>query len=356
MTPVFEGLKVVELASVLAGPAVGMFFAELGAEVIKVENKLTGGDVTRTWKTTGEERDSDASAYYWSINYGKKVQFLNLKDTQDYQVLVELIKDADIVISNFRGSVANRLKLDYSSIKSIDPTIIFAELTGYPKSDRPAYDVVLQAETGFMHMTGEPNRTPVKMPVALIDILAAHQLKEGVLVALIQQLKTGNGAHVQVNLFDTALASLANQATNWLIAKHIPKAMGSAHPNIAPYGDVFEGRDGKMFVLAVGSDKHFESLCTCIGLNELKLDHRFRTNADRVTHRMELIPLLAAEFAKDTAAKWVDQLTKRAVPCGLIRNMKEVFDLDIAKDMLLHYPDNPNRQTVRTAVFKITYP
>ncbi len=126
MTPVFEGLKVVELASVLAGPAVGMFFAELGAEVIKVENKLTGGDVTRTWKIAGEDKDSAASSYYWSINYGKKVQFLNLKDAQDYQVLLELLKEADIVISNFRGSVANRLKLDYSAVKSINPKIIFA--------------------------------------------------------------------------------------------------------------------------------------------------------------------------------------------------------------------------------------
>ncbi len=356
MTPVFEGLKVVELASVLAGPAVGMFFAELGAEVIKVENKLTGGDVTRTWKTAGEDKDSAASSYYWSINYGKKVQFLNLKDAQDYLVLVELLKEADIVISNFRGSVANRLKLDYSAVKSINPKIIFAELTGYPKSDRPAYDVVLQAETGFMYMTGEPHRTPVKMPVALIDILAAHQLKEGILVALIQQLKKGNGAHVQVNLFDTALASLANQATNWLIGKHIPKAMGSAHPNIAPYGDVFEGRDGKMFVLAVGSDKHFESLCACLGLSELNMDNRFRSNANRVEHRLELIPLLAAEFVKDTAAIWVELLTALAVPCGLIRDMREVFALDIAKDMLLRYPDNPTLQTVRTAVFKITYP
>ncbi len=353
MSKVFEGLKVVELASVLAGPAVGMFFAELGAEVVKVENKLAGGDVTRTWRLASEQSEDTRSAYYCSVNYGKKILMYNLKDQTDRHKLNGLLKDADIVLSNFRPKVAEKLDLTYEKVKAINPKVIFAELKGYPDSDRPAYDVVLQAETGFMHMTGERGRTPVKMPVALIDILAAHQLKEGILVALIRKLKTGEGALVKVNLFDSALASLANQATNWLVAKHIPQAMGSAHPNIAPYGDVFEGKDGRYFVLAVGSDAHFRGLCNSIGQASLAEDPLYKSNPDRLTNRTNLIHHLAAVFREKTAEAWLSILEEHQVPAGLIRNMKEVFELNIAREKILHYSDNDALKAVRSVAFEV---
>ncbi len=353
MSKVFEGLKVVELASVLAGPAVGMFFAELGAEVIKIENKLTGGDITRTWRLTSESLSDDRSAYYCSINYGKQVLMLDLKEKSDRKILNGLIADADIVLSNFRTPIAQKLHVQYEDIKALKSDVIFAELTGYPNSDRPAYDVVLQAETGFMHMTGERGGVPVKMPVALIDILAAHQMKEGILVALIQKLKTGKGAHVQVNLFDSALASLANQATNWLVAKHIPEAIGSAHPNIAPYGDVFEDNAGRYFVLAVGSDKHFKALCSCIGMPELGSDPLFLTNPDRLQNRAALLQKLASIFKGKSVDHWMHLLKENDVPAGMIRNMKELFELEIAREKILQYSDDPNHKTVRSVAFKI---
>lgn len=353
MSKVFEGFTVLELASVLAGPAVGMFFAELGAKVIKVENVLSGGDVTRSWRLASEKDPANPSAYYCSVNYQKEVLQLNLKDEKDRSKVYELIQTADIVLSNFRVPVAAKLGFDYASVKGIKADVIFAELGGYPESDRPAYDVVLQAETGFMYMTGEKGRRPVKMPVALIDILAAHQLKEGILIALLQKMKTGKGAHVQVNLFDSALASLANQATNWLIAGHIPQAIGSEHPNIAPYGDVFEGRDGRLFVLAVGSDKHFQSLCELTGLNELWKDERFNNNASRVVNRSALVAMLTEAFRSKPAVEWLKLMEEKAVPSGLIRNMQEIFELPEARKNLLHFSNDPQLPVVATVAFDI---
>jgi crotonobetainyl-CoA:carnitine CoA-transferase CaiB-like acyl-CoA transferase len=235
----FKNLKVVELASVLAGPLTGTFFAELGAKVVKIENKLTQGDVTRTWKLPTESKENSVSAYYSAANYSKESLFLNVKDSSDYELLIEHIKDADIVISNYKPSTARKLKLDYKDLKPYNPSLIYAELTGFGGDDsRPAFDVVLQAETGFMYMNGEPHRNPVKMPVALIDVLAAHHMKEAILCALINKLKTGEGQHISMSLYECALASLANQATNWLMEGHIPQPMGTQHPNIAPYGDM----------------------------------------------------------------------------------------------------------------------
>ena len=247
----FQGLKVVELASVLAGPAVGLFFAELGAEVIKIENAATGGDVTRRWKAPTEAAEKTDSAYYQSINFGKQTLFVDLKEEEGREQVEALIRAADIVIVNYRPGAAKKLGMNYESLKSLNPKIIYAELTGFGADDsRLAFDVVLQAESGFLYLTGEPDRPPVKMPVALIDILAAHQLKEGILLALLQRSQTGQGSKVSTSLYAAALASLANQATNWLIASFAPQRLGSQHPNIAPYGDLFRTADGQELVLA----------------------------------------------------------------------------------------------------------
>ena len=195
---IFAGLTVVELASVLAGPAVGLFFAELGARVIKIENPVTKGDVTRAWKAPTEDKQKSDSAYYHSVNAGKEVHFLNLKTEEDRQQAYHLIEQADVVIVNYRVGAAQKLGMDYEYLNQLNPRLIYAELTGFGANDRrPAFDVVLQAETGFLYLTGEPDRPPVRMPVALIDILAAHQLKEGILVALLQRAQTGKGRWFQ---------------------------------------------------------------------------------------------------------------------------------------------------------------
>ncbi len=329
----FKNLKVVELASVLAGPLTGTFFAELGAKVIKIENKLSNGDVTRTWKLPTESKERSISAYYCAANVSKENLLLNIKNDVDYEVLINHVKDADIVITNYKPNTARKLKLTYGELKQHNPSLIFAELTGFGDDDsRPAFDVVLQAETGFMFMNGEPNRKPVKMPVALIDLLAAHHLKEAILCAMINKLKTGKGKHIKISLYESALASLANQATNWLMEKHIPQPMGTQHPNIAPYGDMYLTKDDRLLVLAVGSDKQFENLC-----NLLKIEFdEFETNAQRVAQREALNSKIGECIAQETSEYWVTNLEQRNIPYGIVKNMQEVFKDPKAQKMLLY--------------------
>ena len=329
----FKNLKVVELAGVLAGPLTGTFFAELGAKVIKIENKLTDGDVTRTWKLPTESKERPVSAYYSAANFSKESLLLNITDSLDYELLINHIKDADIVITNYKPGTARKLKLGYNDLKPYNPSLIYAELTGFGDHDsRPAFDVVLQAETGFMFMNGEPNRNPVKMPVALIDLLAAHHLKEAILCAIINKLHTGKGKHIKISLYESALASLANQATNWLMEAHIPQPMGTQHPNIAPYGDMYKTKDGKLLVLAVGADTQFKKLCILLGIEF----NEFETNTLRVAKREALNRKISDCIVQKTARYWVSSLEQRNIPYGIVKNMQEVFKDKKAKKMLLH--------------------
>jgi crotonobetainyl-CoA:carnitine CoA-transferase CaiB-like acyl-CoA transferase len=352
----FKNLKIIELASVLAGPAVGMFFAELGAEVIKIENATTGGDVTRKWKLPTENPNASQSAYYSSVNWNKQTIFADLTMESDQNKIHDLIKTADIVISNFNKKSAQKLKMDYETLQAMNPKLIFAQLTAYGENDdTPAFDVVLQAEAGFLFMNGEPDREPVKMPVALIDLLAAHQLKEGVLVALLQRQQTGKGSFVTASLVESAIASLANQATNWLMANHIPQRMGTMHPNIAPYGDVFYTSDDKPIVLAIGTERQFKNLCSVLELSELIINKKYETNAARVRNRNSLKTVLAKAIKNYERADILNQLKKQKVPVGSIRNMAEVFETETAQRMILReiLPDGTVTERVRTVVFEI---
>ncbi len=354
MDKIFEGLKVLELSSVLAGPAVGMFFAELGAQVMKVENSKTNGDVTRTWRLATEEEDK-VSAYYCAINYNKKVIFLDLSSKEGQNEVYELLADCDVIITNFKKGAAEKLGMDYKTLRKIKQDIIYAHLTGFGiNSDRPAYDVVLQAEAGFMSMCGEKDGAAVKMPVALLDVLAAHQLKEGILVALLKKMKTGKGSFVTNSLYDSALASLANQATNWLMAGHIPQRMGSQHPNIAPYGDIFKTKDHKEVVIACGTQGHFVQLCAYLGKEELLSDARFYDNTNRVSNRAALNDILEEAFKKFNRNELIDGLTLLQVPIGAIRNMKEVFESEASRSLILEeIQGNTRTRRVKTVVFEI---
>lgn len=351
----FKDLKVIELAAVLAGPAVGMFFAELGAQVIKVENAAAGGDLTRRWRLPSEQPDAPVSAYYCSVNWGKESVFLDLTTTGGQAQLHNWVREADIVISNFKPTAAQRMGADYTTLKTLNPRLIYAELSGFGSaSERVAFDVVLQAEAGFLFMNGHPSGPPVKMPVALIDILAAHQLKEGILIALLQRAQTGKGSRVRSSLIESAIASLANQATNWLMAGHIPQRMGSLHPNIAPYGELLEDGNGQRFLLAVGTDKQFERFCTIIDAAELALHPQFANNENRVQHRAALLKELQARLYNLDADKVLQACHKAAVPAGRIRNMQEVFEQSIAQRMLLHETINGMDTTrVKTVAFQI---
>lgn len=349
---IFKGLKVLELANVLAGPAVGMFFAELGATVIKVENKNTGGDVTRQWKLPAEKNKSGVSAYYASVNWKKKSVFLNLNDKKDSIKLFRLIQESDVVITNQTVTSLKKHGLDYKTLKQINPLLIHANLTGYgEKNNRHAFDIVLQAETGYMSMNGTKKSGPLKMPVALIDVLAAHQLKEAILVALLQKQKNNKGAYVTVSLYDTAIASLANQASNWLMAGYLPGLAGSIHPNIAPYGETFITKDKKQLVLAVGNDKQFKEVCDTIGLPELPINRLFKTNSLRVKNRHKLYFKLFHAFKILNSKDIIDAFNRINVPYGICKTIKEVFSSPMAQNMVLKEKNGSKR--VKTVVFSL---
>ncbi len=352
----FKDLKVVELANVLAGPAVGMFFAELGASVIKVENKAIGGDVTRTWKLPMEDKNQPYSAYYHCVNWNKEAHLLNLKEKADQAKVLEWIKAADIVISNFKVGSAAKIGMDYEQLRQLNPQLIYAQITAYGDEDpRPGFDVVIQAETGWIFMNGEQGGKPVKMPVALMDILAAHQLKEGILLALLNRYKTGKGCQVSISLFDAGVASLANQASNWLNVGVIPQRIGSQHPNIAPYGDIFYTKDNKPIILSPGTEKQFQRLCDCLDIPDLKSDKRFKNNALRLANRPALSKLIAKAFRKYEAVPLLKKCEEQRVPVARIQNMQEVFETPAAQNLILEevLADGTVSKRVRTAVFKI---
>ncbi|MFM8913159.1 MAG: CaiB/BaiF CoA transferase family protein, partial [Flammeovirgaceae bacterium] len=330
----FAGLRVLELASVLAGPSVGQFFAELGAQVTKIENPQTGGDVTRSWRSADEPTD-DRSAYFCCCNWGKQSVLLNLAKAEDSAALMKLVANTDVVIASYKPGDAEKLGVAYEQLRSINQRLIYGQITGYGNDDdRVGYDAVLQAETGFMDLNGQKEGPPTKMPVALIDVLAAHQLKEALLLALLHRERTGEGGWVEVSLVQSALASLANQATNWLVGKRLPQRQGSAHPNIAPYGDVFETKDRKQALLAVGSDRQFEDLVEVLGLGDSDLGS-FATNQHRVQNREALKVLLSAKIKEVNAADLMAAFVAKKIPGGLIQNVEGALAMPAAREILL---------------------
>lgn len=333
--PLF-GIKVLELANVLAGPSVGVALAEMGASVIKVENLLTNGDVTRTWKLTTEDPKTDISGYFSCVNWGKKSIALDLNKPEGLDVVYRLAKVCDIVLVSYKPGDAEKLKVDYKTLMQHNKSIIYAHITGYGlKNMRAGYDAIIQAESGFTYMNGEPGGEPVKMPVALMDLLAGHQLKEAILLALLNRERKGEGAYIETSLIKAGVAALANQAANWLVGNKIPERMGSEHPNIVPYGKIFYTRDGKPLVLAVGSDKQFAELCSILGKPELAADERFATNFNRVKNRAacnEAVQSLIAQFDRDPL---LAELEKRSVPAGGVYNMKEVFEIPEVQDLVM---------------------
>lgn len=329
-----QGIKVVELATVLAGPSVGMFLAELGAEVVKVEPP-NGGDVTRSWKLPSEDPASPVSAYFAAANAGKTHRTLNWKTDQDQAALSTLLQAADIVLTNFRDFDRCPAFMAPETLQQTNPRLIFCQLDGYESQPgRPAYDVVLQAETGYLSMNGHPDTGPVKLPLAFMDLLAAHQMKQAILLALYEREKTGKGSVVRCSLERSALAGLANQATNYLMAGHVAQPSASLHPNIAPYGETFECKEGGLIVLAVGSDVQFQRLCILLELAELPTDPRFLTNANRVTNRGALAALMKNTWVNKTAAEWSALCMDTGVPAGVVRSMDQVFTGPFAESML----------------------
>ncbi len=322
----FSELKVIDISTVLAGPSVGTFFSELGATVIKIESPFHG-DVTRSWKLSSEDPSSKISAYFSSVNYKKRYIKLDFSLEEDHNVLLNLVKDADILLSNFKYGDAEKFKLTDAVLTSLNPRLIHGKISGFGQnSDRVAYDLILQAETGFMSMNGSETSDPTKMPVALIDILAAHHLKEGILVALLERTRTGKGKNVSISLYEAAIASLVNQATNYLMGGQIAKRQGSLHPNIAPYGEIFKTKDNQLITFAIGSDTHFVKLCNYLNLSDFTKDARFNMNVNRVKNRKQLYTLLQNEIKEKNCKDILDYMLNNHVPAGKIKTIDEVLE------------------------------
>lgn len=336
-TQPLAGFRVLELASVLAGPSVAQFLAELGADVIKVENCRTRGDVTRGWRLPGDQAD-EPSAYFACCNLGKRSIALDASVDRGRSLCQKLAAASDVVVASYKPGDAEKLGLDAASLRARNPRLVYAQITGYGLDDpRVGYDALIQAEAGFTFMNGEPgpDRKPTKMPVALVDLLAAHQLKEAIILSLWRRDRTGEGAHVYVSLMGAAVASLANQATGYLCAGAVPQRMGSDHPSICPYGTAFTDKDGQPLVLAVGADAQFRNLCEVLGCAELALDERYKTNVARVAHRTELTSILAEHIGKLQRADLLNKLNAKKVPAGAIADMPTVFSTPQAQSLVV---------------------
>ena len=348
----FQDLKVIDLSTVLAGPSVGTFFAELGARVIKIEHPKFG-DVTNTWRLQQESDSSKQSAYYSSVNFLKENMALDLTIEAHYSLFETQLKDADIILMNFKKGDDVKLKVRPENLWAINPSLIIGKISGFGSdNDRIAYDLILQAESGFMAMNGTPDSGPVKMPVALIDVLAAHQLKEGLLLALLQR-EQGKGQVVSVSLYDAAICSLANQASNYLMAQQVPQRIGSLHPNIAPYGEIFETQDGQLLTFAIGSDQHFERLVSYLDLHELAKDPRFSSNIERVKNRGVLYHYMASVISMKTCAHIISSLLELGVPVAKIKSLEEVFEDPKAMSLVkTEQIDGQNTKRVSQIAFK----
>jgi crotonobetainyl-CoA:carnitine CoA-transferase CaiB-like acyl-CoA transferase len=330
----FENLKIIDLSTVLAGPSVGTFFAELGARVIKIEHPIHG-DVTNTWRLA-TENPLAPSAYYSSVNYGKELLKLDFLKAQDYARFLEELSDTDVVLMNFKKGDDTKLKLDPKTLWKLQPKLIIGKITGFgSENDRIAYDLILQAETGFMSMNGTPESGPTKMPVALIDVLAAHQLKEGLLLALLQRAKAPKGQVVSVSLYDAAISSLANQASNYLMAQHVAQPIGSLHPNIAPYGEIFKTLDLKDITFAIGSHAHFEKLCQVLNLSAVLENPLYKENQLRVKNRIQLAKEIQLAVRERAAEELFNALVAIGVPVAIIKNMAEVFNDSAAQTLVI---------------------
>ncbi|MCY1288358.1 Acetyl-CoA:oxalate CoA-transferase [compost metagenome] len=335
MSGALSHLRVLDLSRILAGPWAGQILADLGAEVIKVERPAVGDD-TRGWGPPflkdSDGRDTDEAAYYHAANRNKQSVTLDFTQPEGQRLVRELAAKSDILIENFKVGGLAAYGLDYASLKALNPRLIYCSITGFgqdgPYAKRAGYDFMIQGLGGLMSLTGhpdgEPGGGPMKVGVALTDILTGLYASVAMLAALAHRDKTGEGQHIDMALLDVQVACLANQAMNYLTTGVPPKRLGNSHPNIVPYQD-FPTADGNM-ILAIGNDSQFRKFCEVAGLTALAGDPRFATNAARVANRAELIPLLRQATVFRSTAEWIALLEAAGVPCGPINSLAEVFE------------------------------
>ena len=323
MNGALSHLRVLDLSRVLAGPWASQVFADLGAEVIKVERPGAGDD-TRAW---GPPWLGGESAYFISANRGKKSITIDLARAEGQDLVRRLVPLCDVVLENFKAGALEKYRLDYASLAALDPRLVYCSITGFgqtgPYRDRAGYDFLIQGMGGLMSITGEPAGEPMKVGVAITDILTGMYAATAVLAALSHRDRTGRGQHVDLALLDVQVAMLANQGENYLVTGRPPARLGNAHPSIVPYR-AFATADGHI-VLAVGNDGQFGRFCEVAGRPELARDPRYSTNQERVRNRVELENVLASILARRTSEDWIESLEAATVPCGPINDLSQVF-------------------------------
>jgi len=323
------GIRVIELARVLAGPWAGQMLADMGADVIKVENP-DGGDDTRQWGppfVTGVDGENLSAAYFHGTNRGKRSITCDFRSSEGQELVRRLVKTADVVIENFKFEGLNKYGLDYESLKAINPKLVYCSITGFghtgPYAHFAGYDFIIQGMSGFMSITGESDREPMKAGVAIADIFTGVYAVTAIQAALIHALKTGKGQHIDMSLLDTNIGILANLNLNYLVSGKTPSRIGNANPNITPY-EVFPTSDGHL-ILAVGNDGQFGKLCNILGLEPLKDDDRFRHNANRLGNRKELSALITEKTITWSKPDLLAACEKAGVPAGNINTIAEAF-------------------------------
>ena len=328
-----NGIRVLDLSRVLAGPYCTMVLGDLGADVIKVESP--NGDETRGW---GPPFVAGESAYYLCVNRNKRSIVVDFKTAEGLEILHRLIQQSDILVENFRPGSLARFSLDFETASVLNPNLIYCSITGFgqtgPLHDKPGYDFMIQAMGGLMSFTGEPDGEPMKVGVAVADLFAGQNAVIAILAALQARTQTGKGQHIDISLFDSQLGMLANVASNYLVSGNLPKRYGNAHANIVPYQS-FQASDG-WFVVAVGNDAQFAAMCEVIGEKELVTDLRFATNSARVQNRDRLISILKPVFLTKTVSEWLSLIGDK-FPCGPINNLEQAFSMPQAesREMLI---------------------
>ncbi|WP_420568835.1 CaiB/BaiF CoA transferase family protein [Thalassovita sp.] len=326
MSAPLDGLKVIDMARILAGPWAGQALSDLGAEVIKIESPA--GDDTRQWGPPFIERGTDkTAAYFHSCNRGKLSITVDFRTPEGQETVRQMVRDADILIENFKVGGLAKYGLDYDSLRKINPGLIYCSITGFgqtgPYAHRAGYDYIIQGMSGLMSITGEPDGQPQRAGVAVTDLFTGMYSVTGILAALYQRERTGKGQHIDMALLDCAVAATANQAMNYLSTGTPPGRTGNYHPNLTPY-QVFDCADG-FIIIATGNDAQYQRLCGLLGLDWMAEAPEFLTNSDRVKNREQMIDLLMAETRKLSTAALLDGCEANGIPAGPINDMSEVF-------------------------------
>jgi formyl-CoA transferase len=319
------GVRILDLTRVLAGPLGTMVLGDLGADVLKVERPGSGDDL-RTWGPPWTE--DGVSAYFVAVNRNKRSMTLDLKQERGREILRRLVADADVVVENFRAGTLDGLGLGYDDLRKANPRIVYTPLTAYgtagPYRDLPGYDIVVQAMGGLMSVTGEPEGRPMRVGVAVVDVLSGLYVAIAILAALRERDRTGSAQRVELSLLGVELASLVNVVHNYLIAGSVPTRLGNAHPSIVPY-EVFASADGHL-ALAVATEEQWRRFCPAIGRLELADDPRFATNGDRVAHRDELMAAIEPVIAGRPTDAWIEALHAADIPCGPVNTVDRILN------------------------------